>query len=55
MEMNMRVQAVAHEERSPTAGWTSRKSQRALMLVGALLILSIAVNAMIVLLAGGRF
>lgn len=33
----------------------SRKSARALMLVGALLALSIAVNAVIILASGGRF
>lgn len=51
----MGAQTIVHEERSHIERWMSRKSMRALLLVGALLFLSFAVNAMIVLLAGSRF
>lgn len=50
----MRVQALT-QSRSPHTGWASVKSKRSLMLVGAFLIISVAINAMIIFLAGGSF
>jgi 4-hydroxybenzoate polyprenyltransferase len=52
METNMRAQAVVREERPSVAGWMSRKSRHAVMLLFALLGISLAVNASIIVLAG---
>lgn len=49
----MRAQAV-REERPAIAGWTSRKSGYSVMLLAALLGISLAVNASIIVLAGTR-
>jgi hypothetical protein len=49
----MRAQVVIHERHSASAPWTSRKSMRLAMLLGVLLTVSIAVNAMIIIAAGG--
>lgn len=48
----MRLQAIVHEGHSPVWGWMSQKSMRAAALVGAVLILSLAINVSIILLAG---
>ena len=48
----MRAQGIAREHYSIVTQWTSRKSVRLAMLLGALLTVSIAVNAMIILAAG---
>ena len=50
----MRAQAVVREERPSVAGWMSRKSRHAVMLLFALLGISLAVNASIILLASSR-
>ena len=54
METNMRAQVIVREERSTVAGWMSRKSGYAVMLLSALLGISLAVNASIIVLAGTR-
>lgn len=46
----MRAQAVVGEERPAVAGWMSRKSRYAVMLLSALLGVSLVVNASIILL-----
>ena len=48
----MRAQVVAHEQYSILAQWMSRKSIRLAVLLGVLLTVSVAVNAMIILAAG---
>ena len=50
----MRAQAVVQERRAHLADWMSKKSMRVTMLLGGLLTLSIAVNAMIILADGSR-
>jgi 4-hydroxybenzoate polyprenyltransferase len=54
METNMRAQVVVREERPAVAGWMSRKSGYAVMLLSALLGISLAVNASIIVLADIR-
>lgn len=54
LEANMRAQAVVREQPSAVAGWMSRKSGYAVMLLSALLGISLAVNASIILLASSR-
>jgi hypothetical protein len=51
----MRTHTIVHEKHSQIERRISTKSMRALMLVSVLLSLSFAVNAMIILLAGGGF
>ncbi|MBR1122627.1 hypothetical protein JQ628_13960 [Bradyrhizobium lablabi] len=48
----MRAQVFAWEQHPVLAQWMSRKSVRLAMLLGVLLTVSIAVNAMIILAAG---
>jgi hypothetical protein len=50
----MSAQAVFQEWRALLAEWMSRKSARLAVLLGALLTVSIAVNAMIILADGSR-
>ena len=50
----MRAQVVIQERRALLTGWMSRKSMRSAVLLGVLLTVSIAVNAMIILADGGR-
>jgi hypothetical protein len=50
----MCVQVVVPERRAPLADWMSRKSMRLAVLLGALLTVSIAVNAMIIFADGAR-
>lgn len=47
----MRVPAVVGEERPAVAGWMSRKSRHAVMLLSTLLGVSLVVNASIIVLA----
>ena len=49
----MCAQVVVQDRRALSAGWMSRKSMRLAVLLGSLLTASIAVNAMIILAAGG--
>jgi hypothetical protein len=53
-EWVMSAQAVFWERRALLAEWMSRKSARLAVLLGALLTVSIAVNAMIILADGSR-
>jgi hypothetical protein len=50
----MSAQAVIQERRALLAEWMSRKSVRLAVLLGGLLTVSIAVNAMIILADGSR-
>ena len=50
----MCVQVVVPERRAPLADWMSRKSVRLAMLLGTLLTVSIAVNAMLIFADGAR-
>jgi hypothetical protein len=52
-EQIMRAQAVTHERHLVPAHWMSRKSMRLAVLLGSLLAVSIAVNAAIIVAAGG--
>lgn len=50
----MRAQVVVQRRRALSAEWMSRKSIRLAILLGVLLTVSIAVNAMIILAHGSR-
>ena len=50
----MCAQVVVQERRALFADWMSRKSMRLAVLLGALLTISIAVNAMIIFADGAR-
>jgi hypothetical protein len=50
----MSAQAVIQERRALLTAWMSKKSMRLAVLLGALLTVSIAVNAMIILADGSR-
>jgi hypothetical protein len=50
----MSVQLVVQEWRAVSAEWISRKSMRLVVLLGVLLTVSIAVNALIILADIGR-
>ena len=50
----MRAQAVVQERSALLADWMSKKSMRLALLLGGLLTVSIAVNAMIILADGSR-
>ncbi len=50
----MRARVVVQERRALLAEWMSRKSMRVAVLLGGLLAVSIAVNAMIILADGSR-
>jgi len=50
----MPAQAVVWEWRALLAAWMSKKSMRVAVLLGGLLTISIAVNAMIILADGSR-
>ncbi|XIA65710.1 hypothetical protein ACFIOY_05515 [Bradyrhizobium sp. TZ2] len=50
----MCAQVVVQERRAVLAEWMSRKSMRLAVLLGVLLTISIAVNAMIILADGSR-
>jgi hypothetical protein len=50
----MCAQVVVQERRTLFAEWMSRKSMRLALLLGVLLTVSIAVNAMIILADGSR-
>ena len=50
----MSAQVVVQERRALLAEWMSRKSMRLAVLLGVLLTVSIAVNAMIIFADGGR-
>jgi beta-lactamase regulating signal transducer with metallopeptidase domain len=47
-EWVMRARVVVQERRALLADWMSRKSMRAAVLLGVLLTISVAVNAMII-------
>lgn len=50
----MRAQAVVQERRALLADWMTKKSMRLAVLLGGLLTISIAVNALIILAAGSK-
>ena len=50
----MSAQVVVQERRALLAEWMSRKSMRLAVLLGVLLTVGIAVNAMIIFADGGR-
>ncbi|WP_156435177.1 hypothetical protein [Bradyrhizobium lablabi] len=50
----MRAQVVVQERRALFAEWMSRKSMRVAALLGVLLTISIAVNALIIIADGSR-
>jgi hypothetical protein len=54
LEATMRAQTDVREQRPAVAGWMSRKSGYAVILLSALLGISLAVNTSIILLASSR-
>jgi hypothetical protein len=54
MELVRCAQVVVRDQRALLAEWMSRKSVRLAVILGVLLTVSIAVNAMITLADGGR-